>query len=97
MKSRNNVNIVVCARCATDAASPSVVISNLFMAFVALKYIVVTFVYQEISLPVFLGLEGVESRSPGPGRYRSWYHSLSAWRRPLEMEPLSLESHACCT
>ena len=37
MKSENNVNIVVCARCVTDAASPYVVRSNLFIAFVALK------------------------------------------------------------
>ena len=67
------------------------------MAFVALMYYGFAFLYQEISLPVFLGLEGVESRSIGSGRHRAWSQSLAAYRRPLETEPLSLESHACCT
>ena len=51
----------MCARCVTDVASPSVVMLNLFVTFEALINIGLAFVYQEISLPVFLGLEGVES------------------------------------
>ena len=94
---KNNVHIVVCAMSATDAASPSVVVSNLFIIPKPGINIGFAIVYQEISIPVFLGLECVESRSAWPGRHRAWYQSLTACRRPLEPEPLSLESHACCT
>ena len=80
----------MCARCATDAASPSVVISNLSMAFDALMNIGFTFVYQEISLPVFLGMEGVESRSPGPGRSPSVRRARTSSRRARTAESLPM-------
>ena len=47
----------------TDAASPSVVVSNLFIIPKPRINIGFAIVYQEIYIPVFLGLECVESRS----------------------------------
>ena len=54
---------------ATDAASPSVVVSNLFIIPKPGINIGFAIVYQEISISVFLVLECVESRSTGPGHH----------------------------
>ena len=56
---------------ATDAASPSVVVSNLFIIPKPGINIGFAIVYQEISIPVFLGLECVESRLAWPGRHKA--------------------------
>ena len=85
---QNNVITVVCACCAMDAASPSVVIFRTFRTAKPYINIGFVFVYQVPYCQCFWGWNMRLLGQYGPGRHRAWYQSLTACRRPLETETL---------